>query len=324
MKNVKLIFSLVIAATMIACSTEDDNVGNTNANTETSNVQIKVSAITQENAGRPVSKNANLNIESFKVNIARIEFEFADGFGQGISSPSVDDYYLTFDQLPQPVQAYLDTNYPNDPFCKAEMEDDNDDPYTYEVELQSGTELYFTDDFELFAVETDDDGCDSSDDGSDDSGSDDDNDYKIFGPFELDVVGGPTTITEVNIPVAEYEEVEFEMETSSARSSPLFQKSMLMTGTLNGMPFEFYHIFSEDFEVDYEDAGQNLVITDANSNEITFQFDLLSVVDAVNFDAAVDGNSDGIIEISPVDTDGNNALALEIKNAIKQYVELID
>ena len=322
MKKVKLILGLVIATTLIACSSDDDNVGNIDANVNTSNVQLKVSAITQATADRPVAKNANLNIESFKVNIARIEFEFADGFGEGISSPGIDDSYLTFSQLPQPIQDYVETNYPNDAFCKAEMEEDDDEPYLYEVELQSGTELYFTENFELFAVEVDDDGCDASNDDDDDSSED--NDYKIFGPFELDVVGGPSTITEVEIPVGEYEEIEFEMETSSNTSSDLYQKSMLMTGTLNGLAFEFYHIFSEDFEVDYEDAGQNLVITDDNNNEVTFQFDLISVINAVNFDSATDGNGDGVIEISPVDTDGNNALATQIKNAIKQYIELMD
>jgi hypothetical protein len=97
-----------------------------------------------------------------------------------------------------------------------------------------------------------------------------------------------------------------------------------MTGTLNGTPFEFYHIFSEDFEVDYEDAGQNLVITNDNNNEVTFQFDLISVINAVYFDAATDGNGDGIIEISPVDPDGNSVLANQIKNTIKQYAELMD
>jgi hypothetical protein len=324
MKNLKTVFSLLILASLLACSSDENDVLNDlNNNFESSNVQIKVNAITEPNANRFLNKNANLSIDNFMVNIARIEFEFADGFGNGISSPSIDDSGLSFNQLPQPIKDYLAANYPNDPFCKAEMEDDNDEPYLYEVELVSGTELYFTEDFSLFAVEIDDDGCDSSNDDDNDS-SDDDNDYKIFGPFELQVAGEPTVITNIDIPVAEYEEVEFEMETSSDSSSPLFQKSMLMTGTLNGTPFEFYHIFSEDFEVDYEDAGQNLVITNDNNNEVTFQFDLISVINAVNFDAATDGNGDGIIEISPVDPDGNSVLANQIKNAIKQYVELMD
>ena len=323
MKFLKKITGILIVASLFSCSSNDDASQN-NVNYDTSEIAIKVSAVTNSNTSdRPQAKNANLQIDEFWVNISRIEFEFADGFGQGISSPSIDDDHIAFNALPQEIQNYVTENYPNDAFCKAEMEDDDEDPYLYEVELQSGTELYFTENFELFAVDFDDDGCDLNDDDGDDSGDDDD-DYKIFGPFEINVSSNQTSITEVDIPVAEYEEVEFEMERNTNPSSPLFQKSMLMTGTLNGLPFEFYHTFSEDFEVDYEDAGQNLVITNENNNEITFQFDLISVVNAVNFDAATDANGDGVIEISPIDPDGNNALASEIKNAIKVYVDLID
>ncbi|GGE07386.1 PepSY-like domain-containing protein [Psychroflexus salis] len=323
MKFLKKITGILIVASLFSCSSNDDASQN-NVNYDTSEIAIKVSAITNSNTSdRPQAKNANLQIDEFWVNISRIEFEFADGFGQGISSPNIDDDHIAFNALPQEIQNYVTENYPNDAFCKAEMEDDDEDPYLYEVELQSGTELYFTENFELFAVDFDDDGCDLNDDDGDDSGDDDD-DYKIFGPFEINVSSNQTSITEVDIPVAEYEEVEFEMERNNNPSSPLFQKSMLMTGTLNGLPFEFYHTFSEDFEVDYEDAGQNLVITNENNNEITFQFDLISVVNAVNFDAATDANGDGVIEISPIDPDGNNALASEIKNAIKVYVDLID
>ena len=323
MKFLKKITGILIVASLFSCSSNDDASQN-NVNYDTSEIAIKVSAVTNSNTSdRPQAKNANLQIDEFWVNISRIEFEFADGFGQGISSPNIDDDHIAFNALPQEIQNYVTENYPNDAFCKAEMEDDDEDPYLYEVELQSGTELYFTENFELFAVDFDDDGCDLNDDDGDDSGDDDD-DYKIFGPFEINVSSNQTSITEVDIPVAEYEEVEFEMERNTNPSSPLFQKSMLMTGTLNGLPFEFYHTFSEDFEVDYEDAGQNLVITNENNNEITFQFDLISVVNAVNFDAATDANGDGVIEISPIDPDGNNALASEIKNAIKVYVDLID
>ncbi|MFO7703227.1 MAG: hypothetical protein R6V37_09615, partial [Psychroflexus maritimus] len=147
---------------------------------------------------------------------------------------------------------------------------------------------------------------------------------KINGPFEIDLTNESTTVVQVEIPVAEYEEVEFEMDRGKDMSSPLYQKSMLMTGTLNGLPFEFYHTFSEDFEIDYEDAGQNLVITEENNNEITFQFDLISVINSVNMNNASDGNGNGVIEISPDDTDGNNQLANQIKNAVKDYVDLID
>lgn len=39
---------------------------------------------------------------------------------------------------------------------------------------------------------------------------------------------------------------------------------------------------------------------------------------------ATDGNGDGIIKISPMDTDGNSALAHQIKELIKDAIELLD
>jgi hypothetical protein len=86
----------------------------------------------------------------------------------------------------------------------------------------------------------------------------------------------------------------------------------------------FFHTFEEDFEVDYEDEGQNLIIDDSNNNEVTFNFDLNAVVNAVDFSSAADGDGDGTILISPDDNDGNNALANQIKSAIVQFAELLD
>ncbi|NGZ89902.1 hypothetical protein [Psychroflexus maritimus] len=323
------IFLLSLVGFFFSCSADDDISSTELPAEESSSLTINAVRTTNQNQDRTVSFNESIQIDSFMLNIEEIEFEFADGFGNGISSPddnddsNDDDEYLEFDELPQEIQDYLTTNYPNDPLCEAELEDDLDDPYRYEVELQSGTELYFKEDFSLYAVETDDEGCEDEDDYDEDD-SEDEDEYKINGPFEIDLTNESTTVVQVEIPVAEYEEVEFEMDRGKDMSSPLYQKSMLMTGTLNGMPFEFYHTFSEDFEIDYEDAGQNLVITEENNNEITFQFDLISVINSVNMNNASDGNGNGVIEISPDDTDGNNQLANQIKNAVKDYVDLID
>jgi hypothetical protein len=66
------------------------------------------------------------------------------------------------------------------------------------------------------------------------------------------------------------------------------------------------------------------VIDANNNNSITFNFDLATVISNVDFSSATDGNNDGIIEINPVDPDGNQQLAHAIKNAIVQFAELID
>jgi hypothetical protein len=325
MKLLKPTVGLLGLVLMFSCSS-DDSVSDPNlGNTPKSNLEIKAVA---NGTSANVKSAANVEVTAFFINIKNIEFDFADGFGDGNSSGSDDDY-LTFEELPNEIVAYLEDNYPNDPFCKGEIEDDDDDededPYAYEIELQSGTEIYFRADFSVYAIESDDDGCDFDDDGDDNHGSyGSDDDFELNGPFELSLNSDVITVINVEIPVGEYEEVEFEMDRSTNPNSDLFQKSILMRGTISGTEFEFFHTFSEEFEVDYEDAGQNLVITEDNNNTIIFEFDLTSVFNSVDLSGATDGNENGVIEISPEDSDGNRQLANRIKNAIKDFLDLLD
>jgi len=62
-------------------------------------------------------------------------------------------------------------------------------------------------------------------------------------PFELSLNSDVITVINVEIPVGEYEEVEFEMDRSTNPNSDLFQKSILMRGTISGTEFEFFHTF---------------------------------------------------------------------------------
>ena len=332
MKMISKILMFSLAIGFMSCSNDDSAVDNNNSNDPTndpkSNLSIKATTTFNGTAGKSVAA-ANLDINQFLINIKKIEFKYADA-SKSTNTKSDDDQEnsLTFDQLPVEIQDYINTNHPDDPFCKAKEEDSSsDDPYQYEVDLASGLELYFKADFTLYAQEQDDSPCNSDDDSSNDgsNGFGDDDEFQLAGPFEINLLNEETTtIVNVEIPLGEYEEVEFKMERSVDPNSVLFQKSIMITGTLNGMPMTFYHTFDEDFEIDYEDAGQNLIIDGTNNNEVIFNFDLNAVVNAVNFDAATDANADGVIEISPVDSDGNNALANQIKNAIVQFAELID
>ncbi len=325
MKTTLKFLMICVAISLFSCSNDDSNTNNETK----SNLSIKATTTFTPTLERSANA-ANLDIEAFLINIKKIEFEYSENSRSSntFSKDDDDDTYLTFDQLPTEIQDYILANHPNDPFCKAEIEDDSsDDPYKYEVELASGLELYFRADFSLYAQEQDDSPCNSDDDDDEDDSNSfgDDDEFQLAGPFEINLSNEETTtIVNVEIPVGEYEEVEFKMERSQNPNSTLFQKSIMITGILNGMPMTFYHTFDEDFEIDYEDAGQNLVIDNTNNNEVTFNFDLNSVVNSVNFDNATDGNGDGTIEISPVDNDGNNALANSIKNAIVQFAELID
>lgn len=171
--------------------------------------------------------------------------------------------------------------------------------------------------------ELDDDFYDDDDDDYGDGFYDDDDEFELKGPFELDLLSGQTTITSINIPNGVYEEVEFEMAKSTNSESELFNKSVLIKGTIGSTPFVFWHNIDEDFEIDYEDAGQNLVISD-NSATIVIDFNLDAVLANVDLSNATDDNGDGLIEISPNDTDGNQSLANTIKNKIEEYTDLLD
>lgn len=171
--------------------------------------------------------------------------------------------------------------------------------------------------------ELDDDFYDDDDDDYGDGFYGDDDEFELKGPFEIDLLSGQTTITSINIPNGVYEEVEFKMYRNRNSSSELFNKSIQIKGSIGTTPFVFWHNVEEDFEVDYEDAGQNLIISD-NTATIVFEFDLDAVLANVDLSSANDGNGDGLIEISPNDPDGNQGLANTIKDKIKEYTDLLD
>lgn len=171
--------------------------------------------------------------------------------------------------------------------------------------------------------ELDDDFYDEDDDDYGDGFYGDDDEFELSGPFELDLLSGQTTITTINIPNGVYKEVEFEMARNTNPNSELFNKSVLIKGTIGSTPFVFWHNIDEDFEIDYEDAGQNLVISD-NSATIVIDFNLDAVLANVDLSTAQDGNGDGLIEISPNDPDGNQSLANTIKDKIEEYTDLLD
>lgn len=166
------------------------------------------------------------------------------------------------------------------------------------------------------------------DNGDDDSYDDDgfyngDDEFELNGPFELDLLNQNAVVTTVTIPNGTYEEVEFKLHRNTNSNSPMFNKSIEITGTINGTPFVFWHNVDEDFEIDYEDANQNLVVSN-NSYDIVFNFDLNQVLSMVDLSGAVDGDGDGVIEIGPNDTDGNQALANLIANSIEDSCDLDD
>lgn len=156
-------------------------------------------------------------------------------------------------------------------------------------------------------------------------GSEDD--VELRGPFEMDLLNPiPIPLVDITLPNGNLEEIEFEFDKSPNAESDLFNQSMRMEGTIEGAPFVFWHDFEEEIELEFENGHSGAVII-GDSNEIIINFDLSQVLNAtpsVDLSTAVDGNGDGIIEISPQDQDGNNALAEVLKQAIKNQIELLE
>ena len=160
-----------------------------------------------------------------------------------------------------------------------------------------------------------DDNHDGMYDGGDEAG--------LTGPWELDLLNQTTPITTVTIANGTYEEVKFKLNKSLVSTSPLYNKTVEIRGTINGTPFVFWHDFEQEFEIDYHDTATNLVVSNS-SFDLVFNIDLNQVLSEVNLNAAVDGDGDGIIEIGPDDTDGNNALAQQLNDDIEHHCEMED
>lgn len=160
----------------------------------------------------------------------------------------------------------------------------------------------------------------------DDGYYDFEDEIELMGPFELDLMSGQISFLNVTVPVGNYDELEFKFDESTDPSSDLFGKSVIIQGTIDNTPFIFWHNFDDEVEVDFEDAQFDISVTQ-NSQGIVINFDLGQILDSVNgvdLTLATDGNQDGTIEISPEDSDGNNALAEAIRHKIKEYINLLD
>jgi len=160
----------------------------------------------------------------------------------------------------------------------------------------------------------------------DDGFFDFEDEIELEGPFELDLMSNQISIFSIDIPNAVYEELEFKFEKSTDSNSELFNKSILIKGSIDGIPFEFWHDFNDEVEVDFEDSQYDFTVNN-NGTSLTLNFDLASVLNSVtgiDLAQATDDNGNGVIEISPNDSDGNNDLAHQIKDRLKGFIDLLD
>ncbi len=150
---------------------------------------------------------------------------------------------------------------------------------------------------------------------------------ELNGPFEIDLVSNGTplaaTITNnANLPVGMYEEIEFEFNRNNNPQSVLYQKSILVTGTINGTPFIFHT--NEEFEVEIE-FENSISLADAQLSTIAISFNLAALFNpgqgGVDITGARDLNADGTILINYYDTtDRNNNLADLLEDRIDHII----
>lgn len=155
-------------------------------------------------------------------------------------------------------------------------------------------------------------------------------DVKLKGPFVLDMLEQngfvEQMVTTVNVPNARYEEVEFKLH-KNTDAGEMNGKSILITGTIDGKEFIFWHDTDEEFEIDFENAATDLVVNGNTAQvAINFQLDRLfsTVKGGLDLSSAIDGDGNGIIEINPADNDGNRDLADALKTLLEDAADLID
>ncbi|MBT8209764.1 MAG: hypothetical protein KJP14_04485, partial [Eudoraea sp.] len=94
-------------------------------------------------------------------------------------------------------------------------------------------------------------------------------------------------------------------------------------GTIDDVPFVFWHDTSENLDV-----GRTTGVEVAGGVvNFTVEFDIsqfLSSLKTIDLHQAADGNQDGLIEIFPNDQDGNQEIAKDLKDNIKETADLIN
>jgi len=155
-------------------------------------------------------------------------------------------------------------------------------------------------------------------------------DIELEGPFEIDLMlegmALEALIAEnVDLPSAAYEEIEFEFEKSKNSMSEMFKKTVLVKGTIEGIPFIFWHDEDFDMEIEFENT---IHLDAARQALIVVSFDILSMFDpgrgGKDISNAKDGNGNGIIEIYPDDPDGNKNLADSLMDRLEDIVDVFE
>ncbi len=164
----------------------------------------------------------------------------------------------------------------------------------------------------------------------DDGISDDSTEVAFRGPYQLDLLDGSDALVQsigsAQIPNGIYEELRFKFHKDEDLSpdEPLFDKSIFISGTINGVPFEMWHDTSENLDIGKNSGG---IVVKENVVDLVVEFSIDQFLDSVvqiDLSNAEDRNQDGLIEINPNDEDGNKEIAEDLKTNIKATADLLE
>ena len=149
------------------------------------------------------------------------------------------------------------------------------------------------------------------------------------GPFQIDLLNGSDALTQtignVFVPDGLYKELRFKFHKDEDLPSTdnLFDRSIYMEGTIDDIPFVFWHDTSENLDV----GRSTGVLVEGNVVNFTVEFDIsqfLNSLHQIDLSLATDNNKDGLIEIYPNDNDGNQDIADKLKDNIKMAADLLN
>ena len=156
----------------------------------------------------------------------------------------------------------------------------------------------------------------------------DTDEIQFRGPYQIDLLEGgdaiSKTIGEVLVPDGLYKEMRFKFhkDENLPTTDKLYDRSIYIEGTIDGVPFVFWHDTSENLDV-----GRSTGIKVQNNIvDFTVHFDIsqfMSSLHQLDLSEATDNNEDGLIEIFPNDEDGNQELAKKLKENIKAAANLL-
>lgn len=128
-----------------------------------------------------------------------------------------------------------------------------------------------------------------------------DDEVELRGPFEVDLLldgelQTQTLLNNLDIPMAKYEEIEFDLEKSKNSNSLLNGLSVRIEGKINGVPFVFSSDKEFDFEIEFDQP-----FSPGDNAGVVINFYVNSFFQAIvaNYDLTqATPNADGIIVIT--------------------------